>query len=159
MMVDTAFKPIEQIQAEAAALRARRKKKAPKGSRQWYGIVFLQDDGNCSMLDCVDGKTKPVILGRSVEIIPMLRDQGIDGEDFAQVLQACRNFHQGGKNSPHNLPGAHQGNGGGTSKRQARVKTPKGSAPIVTTRKNRLVATLEAQERGCIANGKAEAHG
>lgn len=93
MTAATRPKTVDEIKAELEALRARKQAEVQaKDRRGWYGLVYLHTDGYCSITDFENGEPKLICLGRSIEFIPYLRAQGIDGNNIAEVLAALKKY-------------------------------------------------------------------
>jgi hypothetical protein len=157
MMMTTKIKPLDEIKAELEEVRA---KKAAQNSateqtrRDWYGLIYLGKDGYCSISTFENGEEKPVCLGRSIEFIPYLRDQGIDGNDVAAVLAAHKKFQvgQNGVINHHQNPLTHgQGNKDAPETNRGHIKHLPDKAPSYRHQeigKNPLKCFSEAQNRG-----------
>ena len=80
---------LEDIQEELQEVRAKKKDKKPRQRKDWYGLVYCDDNGWASI---IGNNCQGVWLGKTEEIIPYLRSQYIDGEKVDSVLIAVENF-------------------------------------------------------------------
>ena len=82
-------KTFDEIQEELRVVRAKKKEGKPREKRDWYGLVYCDDNGWASIIgDNCEG----VWLGETDEIIPYLKSKGIDGGKVDTVLIAVEEF-------------------------------------------------------------------
>jgi hypothetical protein len=84
-----AFKHVDEIKAELEAVRAKKQDKPKREKRDWYGLVYCDDNGYASI---VGRELKGIWLGKTEDIIPYLRSKNIDGENIDLVVQASKEF-------------------------------------------------------------------
>lgn len=90
----------EEIEAEVKALRDKRKAEQESREKQkkgWYGLVYC-DGEYASIIDFIDGSAEAICLGKTDEIIPYLKSQGIGGDNINSVLLAAEDFRAEQKN-------------------------------------------------------------
>jgi len=148
----TQIKTTAEVKAELDALRAKKnsQKKSRRGqSRDHFGLIHLDPDGYCRVFHFQEGEEQAICLGRSIEVIPYIRDQGIDPNDLDGVMTAlgrkaladhaknCRgNHHQKAPVSPTDKELA-------IGNTRGQGFTPTVPSPIVTGARNRLKCLSE----------------
>jgi hypothetical protein len=157
----TKIKPLDEIKAELEEVRAKNSQgPAPEPTRRdWYGLVYLGKDGYCSISTFEDGEEKPVCLGRSIEFIPYLRDQGIDGNNVDKVLAAHKKFQAEQKvaadpHQNHPTPAQHNKEvGGGPAGHRINRRNNPQSCNHRKSRQNPLKHASEAKNRALHRGG------
>jgi len=89
-VIATRPKTVDEVKAELEEVRAKKKTeqkqvgKTPPEKKDWYGLVYCDSNGYASIDE--------IWLGKSAEIIPYLKKQGINGENINSVLAAVEDF-------------------------------------------------------------------
>jgi hypothetical protein len=70
------------------------------GKDRYYGLVYCDSYGYAWIADL---QLDTIPLGKTEEVIKVLKDRRVDAEDVAQVLQAIKEFRQEKKNQSYHL--------------------------------------------------------